>query len=207
MDRFPSPTAERTLALPDFAGWRDTDRSDKQEHRWAFTILLGLLTLVATTFEWSLLDAEGWTLLNLMLLVLFALLFANVAIGCSQAFFGFLMLSDNPTVPNEESDRETEDFSLLPVTAIVVPIYNEAAAEVFARLRVMHDALRSLGALGRFIFFVLSDSTDREKALAEELAWARLVDQTGSRDRIFYRRRRLPLNRKSGNIADFCRRW
>src|SRR5437773_8256558 len=100
MDDFPSPMAERVLAYPEIAGWRDIVQPDKDEHRWAFMVLLGLLTLVATTFEWSILDAEGWTPLNLMLLVLFTLLFAHVAIGCSQAFFGFLMLSDNPPTPN-----------------------------------------------------------------------------------------------------------
>ena len=71
----------------------------------------------------------------------------------------------------------------------------------------MHDALRSLGAIDRFQFFVLSDSTDEEKAHAEKLAWARLVPSSRGPNRIFYRRRKLPLNRKSGNIADFCRRW
>src|SRR6185369_2030818 len=36
------------------------------------------------------------------------------------------------------------------------------------------------------------------------LDWCRDVDGFG---RIFYRRRRVRLRRKSGNVADFCRRW
>jgi len=31
--------------------------------------------------------------------------------------------------------------------------------------------------------------------------------ETGGFGRIFYRRRRIRLKRKSGNVADFCRRW
>jgi membrane glycosyltransferase len=207
MNPFPSSSsAERTLHFPDVSGWTSAAPQTQNHHRWAFVVLTGLLTLLAATFEWSLLAAEGWTLINLLLFGLFILLFAHVAIGFAQAFFGFLILSDRPSAAVEDSEP-MEDFSTLPETAIVVPIYNEAVTEVFARLRVMHDSLKSLGALDRFHFFVLSDSTDKKKAGEEELAWARLVTECGAAERIFYRRRKLPLNRKSGNIADFCRRW
>ena len=207
MNPFPSSSsAERALHFPDVSGWTNAAPQTQNHHRWAFVVLTGLLTLLAATFEWSLLAAEGWTWINLLLFGLFILLFTHVAIGFSQAFFGFLILSDRQSGAVEDSEP-IEDFSTLPETAIVVPIYNEAVTEVFARLRVMHDSLKSLGALDRFQFFVLSDSTDKEKAEEEKLAWARLVAMCGTAGRIFYRRRKLPINRKSGNIADFCRRW
>ena len=57
-------------------------------------ILIGLLTLIATAFEASLLGAEGWSPINCALLVLFTLLFTHVAIGFCQAFFGFLVSID-----------------------------------------------------------------------------------------------------------------
>ena len=177
----------------------------RDQHRWAFTVLIGLLTLLAVTFEWGLFAAEGWTLLNLLLFGLFTLLFTYVAIGFAQAFFGFLILSDRHPYPATEASNE--DLPLLPLTAIVLPVYNEDVGAVFARLRVMSDALKSSGALDRFHFFVLSDSTDQEKAFEEKLAWGRLVTEVDGANRIFYRHRKLPLNRKSGNIADFCRRW
>ena len=207
MDPFPSQTAEQALSFPDVAGWTRPVSPTRNQHRWAFVILIGLLTLLAGTFEWSLLAAEGWTPVNLMLFGLFTILFTHVAIGFSQAFFGFLILSDRRATSAQEIESAKEDFSALPVTAIVIPVYNEEVSTVFARLRVMHDALRSLGALERFQFFVLIDSTDEEKVLDEKLAWARMVATSGATDRVFYRRRKLPINRKSGNIADFCRRW
>ncbi len=206
MDPFPSQVAEQALGYPDAASWTRPAASPKNAHRSALTVLIALLTLLATAFEWSLLGAEGWTPMNVLLLGLFTLLFTHVAIGFSQAFFGFLIQSDRAPAAAEPVPGAAE-LNKLPVTAIVVPVYHEDAGAVFARLRVMHDSLKSLGALGRFQFFVLSDSTDEEKALAEKLAWARVVSATDGADRIFYRRRRLPLNRKSGNIADFCRRW
>ncbi len=194
----------RTLPYSDLSGWTHVVAEDKHERRWAFMFLIGLLTLIATAFEASLLGAEGWSPINCGLLVLFTLLFTHVAIGFCQAFFGFLISIDRAAPVLAETDR---DFSALPVTAIVIPIFHEEVAAVFARLRVMHDALESLGALTRFQFFILSDSTDREKAATEEAGWAQFVTETGSAGRVFYRRRKLPLNRKSGNIADFCRRW
>ncbi|MBA3831079.1 MAG: glucans biosynthesis glucosyltransferase MdoH [Chthoniobacterales bacterium] len=206
MDSFRSRVAESTPGYADIAGWTHAVSEDKHERRWAFMFLIGLLTLMATAFEASLLGAEGWTPVNIALLVLFLLLFTHVAIGFCQAFFGFLVSIDRaPAAAAQES--EEQEFQTLPVTAVVVPIFNEEVAPVFARLQVMHDALRSLGAVERFQFFVLSDSTDPAKALAERLAWARFVEESGSAGHVFYRRRALPLNRKSGNIADFCRRW
>jgi membrane glycosyltransferase len=200
-----SPVVGRTFRYAEAAAWAHV-AEDKQERRWAFLFLVGLLTLVATAFEASLLDTEGWTPINLALLVLFTLLFAHVAIGFCQAFLGFLRLTDRTSIGSSAA-AEDKNFSNLPTTAIVIPIYHEEVAPVFARLRVMHDALYSLGAISRFEFFILSDSTDREKARAEETAWARFIEETGTAGRVFYRRRKSPRNRKSGNIADFCRRW
>ncbi len=207
MDHFPSQVAERALTFPDAGAWSQPAAAARQQHRFAFTVLIGLLTLLAVTFEWSLLAAEGWSLLNLMLFGIFTLLFTHVAIGFAQAFFGFLILSDRAVRMLPEKAPTDEDFAALPVSAIVVPIYHEDAGAVFTRLRVMYDALRSLGALDRFQFFVLSDSTDPAKVLEEKQAWARMVADSGAAGRVFYRHRKIPLNRKSGNIADFCRRW
>ena len=113
----------------------------------------------------------------------------------------------NQTGQAERPPYNPAEFTTLPVSAIVVPIYHEEVDAVYARLRVMHDALDSLGAIECFQFFVLSDSTNQAKGRDEEKAWARFVAETGRAGRVFYRRRKLPLNRKSGNIADFCRRW
>ena len=207
METYPSRLAEQALNFPDAAGWARPVSPTRSQHRLAFAVLIGLLTLLAATFEWSLLSAEGWSPLNLMLFGLFTLLFTHVAIGFSQAFFGFLILSDRAPAAASSNPPTAADFSSLPVSAIIIPIYHEEVEAVFTRLRVMHDALRSLGALERFQFFILSDSTDPQKALEEKLAWARLVATSGARERVFYRRRKGPINRKSGNVADFCRRW
>ncbi len=199
MSNFHSPAAERTLGYSEVAaGWTThAVAEDKHERRWAFMLLIGLLTFIATAFEASLLGAEGWSPINLALLVLFTLLFTHVAIGFCQAFFGFLVAIDRPdcragappaqcgsaahfeTGQAERPPYNPAEFTTLPVSAIVVPIYHEEVDAVYARLRVMHDALESLGAIERFQFFVLSDSTDRRKGAGGRsrpghVSWPRL---------------------------------
>ena len=43
--------------------------------------------------------------------------------------------------------------------------------------------------------------------MSEEEAWTTWCREIGSFSKIFYRRRRVRVRRKSGNVADFCRRW
>jgi membrane glycosyltransferase len=88
-----------------------------------------------------------------------------------------------------------------------MPIYEEPVDRVFAGLRAIHRSLERTGLLERFHFFVLSDTADPGAAVQEEeawLDWCRVVDGF---DRVFYRRRKVRLERKSGNVADFLRRW
>jgi membrane glycosyltransferase len=78
---------------------------------------------------------------------------------------------------------------------------------VFAGLKAIHRSLHRAGALDRFHIFVLSDTPDADAAMREEEAWFRWCREVDGFDRIFYRRRKVRLERKSGNVADFCRRW
>src|SRR5207237_8169332 len=73
--------------------------------------------------------------------------------------------------------------------------------------RAIHRSLERAGALQHFHFFVLSDSKDPGGSVREEEAWFEWCRAVDGFDRIFYRRRKVRLERKSGNVADFCRRW
>ncbi len=54
---------------------------------------------------------------------------------------------------------------------------------------------------------MLSDSSDPDTRVAELAAWNDLCRKLGAFGRLFYRWRQHRIKRKSGNIADFCRRW
>ncbi len=90
-------------------------------------------------------------------------------------------------------------------TAVVVPIFEENAARVFAAVAVMADLL-ARERVGIVELFVLSDTRSEAGARAEAEAAARTAAlRPGTA--IHYRRRTDNAGRKAGNIADFCGRW
>ncbi|MCC7039802.1 MAG: glucans biosynthesis glucosyltransferase MdoH [Burkholderiales bacterium] len=174
-------------------------------------VLLGLvlgLTWLATVMMSAVLPYHGTRLLEIAILVLFAILFTWVALGFFTALAGFALLASGrdryaisrtaaPDAPIADEAR----------TAIVMPICNEHVPRVFAGLRATYESLARTGELARFDFFVLSDTNDPDHRVAEIAAWNDLCASVGGFGRIFYRWRRHRIKRKSGNIADFCRRW
>ncbi|HPY41747.1 MAG TPA: glucans biosynthesis glucosyltransferase MdoH, partial [Thiolinea sp.] len=92
-------------------------------------------------------------------------------------------------------------------TAILLPIYNEEIAYVYAGLKSIYRSLEQTGQLAHFEFYILSDSDDASNWLREESAWSALCRELGATERIHYRRRKHRTKKKSGNVMDFCRRW
>jgi membrane glycosyltransferase len=90
---------------------------------------------------------------------------------------------------------------------VVLPVYNEDVSRVFEGLRVIYRSVQEARQLEHFDFFILSDSDQPTQWIQEEVAWVELCKQVGGLGRIFYRKRRQAINRKSGNVADFLRRW
>src|SRR5699024_8463835 len=68
-------------------------------------------------------------------------------------------------------------------------------------------SLQNANQLDRFDVFVLSDSRKPDVQQAEKDAWAYWVRKLDAGGRLFYRNRRVNLRHKSGNVADFLRRW
>ncbi|TLX53449.1 glucans biosynthesis glucosyltransferase MdoH [Stutzerimonas nosocomialis] len=200
--------------------------------RFVLVALMLTQTGVATWYMKAVLPYQGWALMDLNLdeirqqgvlatitqvlpyavqtsiLLLFALLFCWVSVGFWTALMGFLQLlrgrdrysiSAN-TVGDEPIDPRAR-------TALVMPIANEDVARVFAGLRATYESLAATGQLEHFDVFVLSDSNDPDKCVAEQKAWLDLCREVKGFGHIFYRRRRRRVKRKSGNIDDFCRRW
>ncbi len=174
--------------------------------------VLGLITvtaLLASAHMADVLPLRGSTRLELAIVVVFAILFAWISIGFWEALAGLFTLLrryDRFLVTPGKEEEVTLEGVVVP-TAILMPIANEEVDRVFAGLRVMYESLEKTGELRHFHFFVLSDSGDPDKWVQEEIAWAELCRSLDGFERIFYRRRRVNLKRKSGNIADFCRRW
>jgi len=175
------------------------------------SLLLALVLIQTVLATWSMtavLPYHGSQPLEIALLALFVLLFAWISAGFWTAVMGFLVLlfgGDRYAISRTAAPGAAiaEDAR----TAIVMPIANENVPRVFAGLRATFRSLAATGELRHFDFFVLSDSSDPDRHVAEIAAWRDACNGLGASGRLFYRRRIHRLKRKSGNLADFCRRW
>lgn len=172
--------------------------------------LVVLPSLLASLVMMQILPERGGNLTEVLITVFFGALFGWISIGFWTALFGFYTL-----VRREERFRIThlapgEEFAPIDPstrTAVVMPICEEPVERVFAGLRAIQQSLDRTGSGRHFDFFVLSDSADPATGIREEEAWLQWCRDSDGFGRIFYRRRRIRLRRKSGNVADFCRRW
>jgi membrane glycosyltransferase len=177
--------------------------------RTIFTILALAQTVTFSYYMTTrILPYHGEQPLEVAILILSTLLFAWVSLGFWTAVSGFVLLCFG-------GDRHAVTASAAAATpippdartAIVMPIRNEHVARVFAGLRATYESLAATAALPHFDFFILSDSNEPDTLTAEQQAWLDLCTAVGGFGHIFYRWRRHRVKRKSGNIADFCRRW
>ena len=176
-----------------------------EQRRWAVALVSVGIFLLGLWMMIDIVGARGWTSLEVADVLIFAILFANLSFGFTQAFVGFLVLAEGQE-PLKISNT-LDDTCPLASTAVVMPVYNEDTETVFGNIRALYESIQHRQELDSFDFYILSDSTDPAKVVEEELAWSDICRQTNGFGKIHYRRRKLPVNRKSGNIADFCRRW
>lgn len=156
----------------------------------------------------SVLPYEGGTVLEKILLVVFAMLFAWISIGFWTAMAGFATLVrryDRFAITRQRSSDKPLRQDVR--TAVVFPVYGEDMNRVTAGMEAVYRSLERNTDIGQYDFFILSDTRDPEAWAGEEAAWAALKERLDAEGRIFYRRRRVNRKMKSGNIADFCRRF
>ncbi|MGH8328230.1 MAG: glycosyltransferase, partial [Steroidobacteraceae bacterium] len=168
---------------------------------------LTLLTggLASYLFE-DIVRANGLSALEATSVVLFFVLFTWIAGAFWTALAGFCirLVGRDPRVM---SAADAAQLTISSRVALVMPVYNEDPARVFAGLETIWRSLSGEREQAHFDLFVLSDTRKPEVAAAEEAAWRALVERLGAQGRIFYRRRSENSGRKAGNIADFVRRW
>lgn len=175
---------------------------------------LALLVLVAgqvyffTSAMAAVLPYHGRRLLEVAILIVFAVLTSWVSLGFWTAIMGFVLKvtgGDRHAISaSAAADAPIDEHAR---TAVIMPICNENVARVFAGLRATYESLARSGELGHFDFFILSDSSDADNRVAEVDAWLALCRAVQGFGHVFYRWRQHRLKRKSGNVADFCRRW
>lgn len=164
--------------------------------------------LIMSDGFWLTLQKAGPYALQVVILTLFAILFCWVSAGFWTALMGFWeLLSTKDKYRISGKNLSSGPIDVGARTAIVMPICNEDTTRVFAGLRATFESLKLEKNHALYDMFILSDTSDPDIAVAEQNAWLQLCKDTGGFGRIFYRRRRRRVKRKSGNIDDFCRRW
>jgi membrane glycosyltransferase len=164
------------------------------------------LAAFATSLMLIILEANGLTVLKIVALVLFAVLFTWISGAFWTAVAGFLV----KIIGHDSAVINPHDVAGRPLasrTAIVMPIYNEDVTRVATGIDAIWTSVRAQPDAAAFDFFILSDTRSAEIGAAEERAWRSLVARHQADGRLFYRRRVQNLARKSGNIADFVRHW
>ena len=92
-------------------------------------------------------------------------------------------------------------------TALVMPVYNEDPAATCAALFAMADSLEKKGQSDHFEIFILSDTTDPDVWIKETAAVDLLQQKLRNKMPVWYRRRYANTDKKSGNVAEFVKRW
>jgi membrane glycosyltransferase len=163
------------------------------------------LTGPATIGLYQALGADSLGLLDVLVLLVFAPLFAWTAFSFVSALAGLLV---SPAKADPLGiDMRAPAPPLTSRTAILAPIYNEAPAPVFARVQAMLASVRAAGGGENFDVFILSDTTDPDIQHRERRQFQALKRRLGWRVKVFYRHRPLNTDRKAGNIASWVRQF
>ncbi len=174
-------------------------------------VLFGSALALALWAAWLLTDvlgSNGLTAVEYAIVVLFTINFTWISLSFSTSIAGLLLRGFNrDPITLKSTAKRPLPARLDTRTVIVVPVYNEDPYAVFGRIEAIYLDLKRLGYDNAFDFFVLSDTRDPDIWIAEELLWADLRKRMGVRGKIYYRRRELNTEKKSGNLMDFCEKW
>ena len=174
--------------------------------RIVFLILVVVSTSIASFTFRTILGAEGLSALSWTIIGIFIFLFGWLSFNFWTVIFGFVVALQ------KKEDELPLPKDLRPISqetriALIMPVYNEEMARIYAALRATYESLKVTGELERFDIYILSDSVASDAILMEETAWSDLCRDVNGFGRIFYRRRKVRIHKKSGNVSDFCRRW
>ena len=181
-----------------------TQRRRLADHLWRISAFVPTILVSAVL---GLAMAEFFLMNGVMLhesavLALVTLSFVWLTFSVNTAILGALRatyLRPKPDVnvrPSEAAD-----------IALLVPVYNEAAWDVFGNASAMLRELIRADGGNRYALFVLSDTRDPDSAAQEERAFAALQMELGHKVPVYYRRRAENTDKKVGNIADWVENW
>ena len=192
LDRPAQPTPHRAPAAAENAwGWRVAV---------FLPALIGTAMLVYAMHGW--LDDTGMSKLEWALLSMIGMTFVWVTLSVSTvgvAIAGLLVRAHpqhGATAPPTPID-----------VAVLVPIYNENASDVFGNAAAMLDDIARQRSGHRFTLFILSDTREATIAMDEARAFLALQARAPEGIAVHYRRRPENTDKKVGNLMDWITGW
>jgi membrane glycosyltransferase len=163
------------------------------------------LTLFGAYQMYLVLAVGGLTTLEMVTMALFVILFAWIAFSFASTLGGVIAMATGGT-RRLDIDANAPLPQIGSRTALLLPTYNEDADRVISRVQAIYESVAATGAMDRFDFFLLSDTTDPTVFIAEEAAFIALRERLGA-ENIFYRHRPKNDAKKAGNISEWVRRF
>ena len=197
--------AECPLHMPP----QDFSRHKKVAFKWAgwTTLLSRLITFggamsltVFATYQMVLIVSQGdVTVLQWLMVGLFSMTFVWIALAACAAVAGFIYPGK---VFSQRSISQSDKK-----TVLLMPTYNEDAAQTCAALLSMGKALAAAGAGRQFEIFIISDSNKPDVWVKETAAVHQLQHALQGEVNVWYRRRFNNKAKKAGNVHEFVSRW
>ncbi len=206
-----SPTfAANRMSLTTPTGLQSTAELARRRR---LVIVLNVVTYLAMMrAAWTVLASGGWTVVDMIMFVCFAIGLPWTVLGFWNSVIGLWLLhwADRPmeqVAPYAKAGDEPTAITIN--TAILMTLRNEDPARAFRRLRTVKESVDATGYGEKYSYFVLSDTNKADVAEAEVAAAEAWKVEVGLADgeRIVYRRRTDNTGFKAGNVRDFCDRW
>ena len=164
------------------------------------TFLMAGLTAIAPFVLYA---RKGFDPLEMLAFGLFMVLITAIACWFCNAIAGLVVMLTN----REQADLQFAPHPSAPTTrtALLMPLYNEDPHSTLARLAAIDQSLARLGVSDAFDLFVLSDSNKIDCIRLEQSAFSSFKLRAHSE--AYYRRREKNDEQKSGNLAEWTRRF
>jgi membrane glycosyltransferase len=183
---------------------------DLSGRRMLFAVLFATTMAAMLALAALALAPGGFDIIDLALLLLFAVTLPWMVVGFWNAVIGFLIMrfsADPIAAVMPMAVRIRGDEPVTASTAILLCIRNELPERMIRNVEPMLEGLDAAGCAERFHLYVLSDTSDARISAGEEASFAALTSRWRGRVAVTYRRRVVNAAYKAGNIREFCERW
>ncbi len=156
------------------------------------------LVLVGIIMDWF--ENDGFVAIEIAMMALVGFSAFWIALSVASSTIGLFFARESDVAQPAGPSGALQ-------VALLIPVYNEDPDAVFGRLKAMREDLESSKTHHKFGIFLLSDTRDDAIAFRETALFDQIRHQSRGAIEVYYRRRALNTERKTGNIRDWIESW